>query len=156
MSADQYASLRNLIEAARAVVERWDSPKWKDAEHTGVLIARLREQVAEYANCSDPDTILRLLTDMDAEAMPNERRAEILAGMIMRATGEDRAWAASAVEGLPDPRDERIVALEEAARRALPILSDRYAGGRMMRPRAEAGEVFDEIVAALTNTKQEG
>lgn len=37
------ASHAALVEAAQAVVDRWDSPNWSDAEHTGVLIGRLRE-----------------------------------------------------------------------------------------------------------------
>lgn len=39
----------------------------------------------------DPATIKRLLDDMDAENMPNERRAEILAIRIRRATPEEAA-----------------------------------------------------------------
>ena len=31
-----------LIEAAKAMVERWDSPLWKDLPHTGECINRLR------------------------------------------------------------------------------------------------------------------
>lgn len=38
-----------------------------------------------------PATIKRLLDDMDAENMPNERRAEILAIRIRRATPEEAA-----------------------------------------------------------------
>jgi len=34
-----------LAIAARAVVDRWDSPLWKDLEHTGETIARLRDAV---------------------------------------------------------------------------------------------------------------
>jgi hypothetical protein len=32
-----------LREAAQAVVERWDSPLWKDLPHTGTFIDRLRK-----------------------------------------------------------------------------------------------------------------
>lgn len=35
-----------LREAARAVVERWDSPLWKDLPHTGTFIDRLRKALA--------------------------------------------------------------------------------------------------------------
>jgi hypothetical protein len=34
-----------LIAAGKALVERWDSPNWKDQEHTGVFIARLRDAI---------------------------------------------------------------------------------------------------------------
>ena len=36
-----------LLEAAKAVVERWDSPRWKEQEHTGVFIHRLRDAIAK-------------------------------------------------------------------------------------------------------------
>lgn len=36
----------SLREAAQAVVDRWDSPKWKDEPHTAVFIVRLRAALA--------------------------------------------------------------------------------------------------------------
>lgn len=36
------AEIEALREAAKDVVSRWDSPKWKYDEHTGVIINRLR------------------------------------------------------------------------------------------------------------------
>lgn len=36
----------SLLNAARAVVERWDTPLWKDAPHTGNYIHSLRQSVA--------------------------------------------------------------------------------------------------------------
>lgn len=36
-----------LLEAAKDVVARWDSPQWKWDEHTGVLIDRLRSAIAK-------------------------------------------------------------------------------------------------------------
>ena len=38
-----------LIEAARAVVDRWDSPLWRDLEPTAVVINRLRNALAELS-----------------------------------------------------------------------------------------------------------
>ena len=35
-----------LRTAAQAIVARWDTPHWKDAEHTGAFIQRLREALA--------------------------------------------------------------------------------------------------------------
>ena len=32
-----------LLSAAKAVIERWDSPLWKDLPHTGEFINRLRK-----------------------------------------------------------------------------------------------------------------
>ncbi len=37
------SDIAGLIIAARAVVERWDAPTWKDAPHTGIYINGLRE-----------------------------------------------------------------------------------------------------------------
>lgn len=42
------AAIAELVEAGRAVVDRWDSPLWKDLPHTGEFIARLRDVVAKY------------------------------------------------------------------------------------------------------------
>lgn len=36
---------QTLINAAKAVITRWDTPLWKDVEHTGVSIAALRKAV---------------------------------------------------------------------------------------------------------------
>ena len=36
-----------LIDAGKAVVERWDSPKWKDLPHTAEYINELRNVIAE-------------------------------------------------------------------------------------------------------------
>ena len=43
---------RELVEAADAVVKRWDSPLWKDAPHTGDYIARLRAALAKFGEKS--------------------------------------------------------------------------------------------------------
>lgn len=42
-----------LLEAAKAVVERWDSPNWKVAEHTATFIHRLRAAIAKAEGGSD-------------------------------------------------------------------------------------------------------
>ena len=36
----------DLVNTGSAVVERWDSPLWKDLPHTGEYIHRLREAIA--------------------------------------------------------------------------------------------------------------
>lgn len=41
------AALAELREVGRAVVDRWDSPKWKDQPHTGEVINRLRAVIDE-------------------------------------------------------------------------------------------------------------
>lgn len=40
------ASARGLIDAAQAVIDRWDTPLWKDVEPTAAVIGRLRAAVA--------------------------------------------------------------------------------------------------------------
>lgn len=42
------AAIAELVQAGRAVVDRWDSPLWKDLPHTGEFIARLRAAIAKY------------------------------------------------------------------------------------------------------------
>jgi len=37
-----------LVRAAQAVVDRWDTPLWKDVPHTGEFIGKLREALSPY------------------------------------------------------------------------------------------------------------
>ena len=37
-----------LVEAAQAVVDRWDTPLWKDVPRTGEFIGRLRDAISPY------------------------------------------------------------------------------------------------------------
>lgn len=37
-----------LVSAAQAVIDRWDSPNWKDLPHTAEYIYRLRMAIAQY------------------------------------------------------------------------------------------------------------
>jgi len=39
--------LGRLTDAAQAVVDRWETPFWKQVEHTGVYIAALRKALEE-------------------------------------------------------------------------------------------------------------
>lgn len=47
-----------LREAATALVERWDTPNWKDAEHTGVFIARLRNALSRTTDTEALDAAI--------------------------------------------------------------------------------------------------
>lgn len=47
------AAAPDLLEAARAVVARWDSPNWKDQPHTVEFIAKLRVAIAKATGASD-------------------------------------------------------------------------------------------------------
>jgi hypothetical protein len=40
--------MNKVIDAALALIERWDTPLWKDAVHTAELIQALRESIREY------------------------------------------------------------------------------------------------------------
>jgi hypothetical protein len=40
--------MTKIINAALALIERWDTPLWKDAAHTSELIHALRESIREY------------------------------------------------------------------------------------------------------------
>jgi hypothetical protein len=44
--------LEELIAAAKAVIDRWETPFWKEAAHTGAYIAALRKavEIAEGGN----------------------------------------------------------------------------------------------------------
>jgi hypothetical protein len=39
------ALLRQALEASQALIDRWDSPDWKDLPHTGTYILQLRKLV---------------------------------------------------------------------------------------------------------------
>lgn len=41
------AASPDLYEAGKALVERWDTPNWKDVEHTSVFINALRDAIAK-------------------------------------------------------------------------------------------------------------
>lgn len=41
--------LNRLVEAASAVVDRWELPSWKDAEPTAAVIYRLRDALGKEA-----------------------------------------------------------------------------------------------------------
>lgn len=47
---DNYESIRDqldrLVAAAKALVERWDTPFWKDTAHTGKFIRRLEDALS--------------------------------------------------------------------------------------------------------------
>ena len=43
--AAERQTMQAVIEAAEAVIARWDSPKWKDQEPTGAVIHRLRVEI---------------------------------------------------------------------------------------------------------------
>ena len=40
------AHRNTLLEAGQALIDRWDSPNWKDAEHTGIFIDALRKALS--------------------------------------------------------------------------------------------------------------
>lgn len=44
--AELEASHAELLATAKAVVERWDSPLWREQEHTSTFINRLRAAIA--------------------------------------------------------------------------------------------------------------
>jgi hypothetical protein len=42
------AQAERLADAAGAVIARWDTPSWKDAEPTAKVISRMRKELAAY------------------------------------------------------------------------------------------------------------
>jgi hypothetical protein len=80
-----------LSQAARAVVERWDSPLWKDLPHTAESINALRAALAAYDAAPDDDAKdaarYRLLRDVSTATwssfqeqwrMPREKCDEVV------------------------------------------------------------------------------
>jgi len=64
--SEEFDHLQELVEAARAVVRRWNEPSWKDVPATGGFIYRLRDALDAYGPQSD---------DVDA-ATPTEKGGE--------------------------------------------------------------------------------
>jgi hypothetical protein len=46
--APRHDKTQQLLAAAKAVIERWDSPMWKHQEHTGKFIDELRKAVGRF------------------------------------------------------------------------------------------------------------
>lgn len=46
--------IEKVREAAQAVIDRWETPKWKDAEPTAAVIARLREALSLLPAAVEP------------------------------------------------------------------------------------------------------
>lgn len=44
----QEAAIRDLRRSAQAVIDRWDTPKWKDVEPTGKFINDLRHALEKH------------------------------------------------------------------------------------------------------------
>ena len=67
-----------LQQAAHAVIDRWDSPLWKDQPHTGVYIAELRKALADEQGQAANSRIaslyeeLRKATDGGSESMTHD------------------------------------------------------------------------------------
>lgn len=57
------ASNNDLREASQALIDRWDTPKWKDAEHTAIFINALRNALsatpAESLQAHDDEVLKR-------------------------------------------------------------------------------------------------
>ena len=47
------AAAPELLAAGQALVERWDTPNWKDAKHTGESINKLRAAIAKATGDGD-------------------------------------------------------------------------------------------------------
>jgi hypothetical protein len=47
----------DLLAAAKAVVERWDTPSWKDAVPTGEVIGKLRRAIARAEAARDSNEL---------------------------------------------------------------------------------------------------
>lgn len=76
------AGLIELIEAAEAVIARWDSPRWKWDQHTGEFIARLRSAVEAARRPTDDASLVKGLALHMREA---KEQVEIAAQAIERA-----------------------------------------------------------------------
>ena len=51
------AAIEELISAGNAVVERWESPLWKDLPHTGEFIYALRDVIEKHRPTTTKEAI---------------------------------------------------------------------------------------------------
>lgn len=61
-----------LIEAAEAVIARWDSPRWKWDQHTGEFIARLRRAVEAARRPTDDAALVKGARVLDSEGLADK------------------------------------------------------------------------------------
>lgn len=61
-----------LIEAAEAVIARWDSPRWKWDQHTGEFIARLRSAVEAARRPTDDASLVKGARVLDSEGLDDK------------------------------------------------------------------------------------
>lgn len=115
----------NLRKAAQALVDRWDTPLWKDVPHTGVFIDALRAALAEPEPCAD---------EFDCDHMPWCR---------IRKTCQKQARAALAQTS----KGEEMSELRKAAQMALEALNLASRNGTDGLKRYELKELDDTITA---------
>lgn len=118
------------------------------------------DQFAQDAKCSTPasqeyETALRILTEMDAENMPIEKRAAILGSMIARPNDTDRAWAADMAKGLPEApaMGWKLVPVEPSEAMIDAALDAHANGGPWESPFDHDGffaEIYRAMLAAST------
>lgn len=85
-----------LIAAAQAVVDRWDTPAWKDVEHTAVFINRLRAALTAAAG------VVKESLTAAHEQPPGIARDDTVHGEMYYAAAQVRAVLAQAA---PAPAD---------------------------------------------------
>lgn len=109
--ADLLTKLRAVVYAASAVIERWDSPKWKDEPHTAEFINRLRAAV----NVASSNSIAAPKLDVEADLPPMPKPECLVPGVYAYRDNHMVAYARLAV--LED-RAARTAATSTQAARA--------------------------------------
>jgi len=74
---------KELIEAAQALVDRWDGPLWKDAEHTRAYIARLRRALDEPVEPSqDVEAFIKSAAVLEYDSVFTDDLRDWMAGHV--------------------------------------------------------------------------
>ena len=66
-----------LLAAGQALVDRWDTPNWKDAPHTGEFIARLRAAIGNTDGNNREKALDELAAESQKLGMYKERFTRI-------------------------------------------------------------------------------
>ena len=97
--------MKELIAAAEAVIARWESPSWKDAQMTGTYIYALRNAV-EAVRAQADDTTMREELNFATGALERQsERIALLEGLLREALPNEH--------GTPEWRERIRAALED-------------------------------------------
>lgn len=143
---------RELIKAAQALIDRWDSPLWKEVEHTGAYIARLRKALSQAEHISRSELIdILLATRGLSEGVTADA---ILAAMRSASVPQDVEEIERLTRCLAKANDqtENFERLYYLAQQEAEAGKEKLAQWMIIRSIATGhGDTIDDLIAALNH-----